>query len=403
MNLLDMDRKDEHHLFKKQRQWAQDAFSRAKIPAYLESILSHEYRSDTSLRTPFQHQRHILEGCEKSVIVFLNGNLRLDLSSVDNMKNSVIHPFTKAARSYAPLIESFHATVLHSEKDPLLLFNLMTYQDGLFLYIPPYTHLERPLQILHLVESSELLQASSRIHLVLGHEASITLLETSLHEGTHKTLHLSSLTCELAENAHLQHAYFDLSERKTHSVQGTFLRSSLKKASSLESTSLLQGPFHEHSQKIVLQGEDSSVKVQGAWVGDEEDQLRTTVCVDHKNMRCRSRLLFNGVVLGKATSIFEGTITIHEKASLSEAHEMNRNLILDEGSKAISTPNLIIHADDVKAQHGVTYGKLDQEALLYMRSRGISKEAAEKMLIRGFLQEVLQEAPHPAMRKRGLL
>jgi len=399
---LDIDALDEPNLLKKHRRHAQEALFSLKIPNYLEPILSHSYErlsSEEIVSPPLK--KYVLEGCEESYIIFMNGHLRLDLSNIQGLKNAVFLPFTKALRSYAPLFESFYSSILQSDKDPLFLLNLASYQEGAFLYIPPNAHFEKPLQILSCTKGTNDLWTAPRLHLVLGHHSSLTLLETTAHEGLNKVFHTSSSTFDLADGSSLQHALLDLSSTKTSSYHGTGVRAFLKKEASFSSTSALRGPFHRDSKKIVLQEEGASTSLQGGWIGAKEDQLHTSIHVEHMKPFCRSKQLFKGVVAEKSSSSFDGTIKIHEQANMSEAYELNNNLLLGKEAKASSYPNLEIYAEDVKAHHGVTYGKLDKEALFYMKSRGLPSHEAEKLLIGGFMHEILQEIPHPAMKEKA--
>lgn len=396
---LDIDLLDEIPLLKRHRLHAQESLMTQKVPDYLNQILEPLYtRPPSHETTPLHIKPYLLEGCEDSFLLFLNGRLRLDLSSLRGLNKAVLLPFAQAGRSYAPLLDSFHKAILHPEKDPLTLLALSGYEEGAFLYIPPGIHLEKPLQLLSLTRGEEPLWIAPRFHLVLGRSSSLTLLETCMHEGSNRILHTSASSFDLSEGSSLTYSWFDLTEKETDAFHGTSVRASLKKEASFLSTSALRGPFHRDSKKIVLQQESASASMKGIWMGKEEDQLHTSIQVEHISPSCRSEQLFKGVLSDRARSSFEGAVTVHEKASLSEAKEMNMNLLLSKEAQASSFPNLAIHTDDMKANHGVTYGKLDQEALLYLRSRGLPAQEAEKLLIHSFLNEVLQEMPHTVFR-----
>jgi Fe-S cluster assembly protein SufD len=397
---LDIDAIDEPPILKRHRRQAQEALFCQKIPKEIESILSYHYKRPSSQEIEFSSlKEHIQEGCEESYIVFINGFLRLDLSNIKGLSKAVLLPFHQAARSFSPLLDSFHSSHLLSEKDPLLLLQLSAYQEGAFLYIPPNLRYEKPLQILSYIKGSTNLWVAPRCHLTLGHHSSLTLLETPIHVAENKALHTNTLTFDIAEGASLQHSYVDLSKQETTTYHSTCLRAFLKKEASFSSISLTKGPFHRDSKKIVLQEEGASTNIQGIWLGKEEDQLHTIIQVKHIKPLCRSSQLFKGVLSENAVSSFHGTISIDEKASLSEAYETNHNLLIGEKSKASSYPNLEIFNDDVKVHHGVTYGKLDKEALFYMRTRGIDYEKAKKLLIQGFQREILEEIPHSSLKK----
>ena len=153
---LDIDLLEESPLLKRHRRHAQERLISQKIPDYLHPVLSHTYARPPSHDTsPLHIKPYVLEGCEESFLLFLNGQLRLDFSSLRGLKNSVFLPFAQASRSYAPLLDSFHESILHSENDPLMLLALSGYQEGAFLYVPPQVHLEKPIQLLSLTRGEQ--------------------------------------------------------------------------------------------------------------------------------------------------------------------------------------------------------------------------------------------------------
>jgi Fe-S cluster assembly protein SufD len=123
-----------------------------------------------------------------------------------------------------------------------------------------------------------------------------------------------------------------------------------------------------------------------------------TTDVDHAISHCHSSQIYKNVLDDRAHTVFQGRVHVAPDAQKTDAHQMNRNLLLSRNAQADSKPELIIHADDVKCSHGATVGDLDQEALFYLQSRGIDPETARNMMVHAFAAELLEALPEDSIR-----
>jgi Fe-S cluster assembly protein SufD len=130
----------------------------------------------------------------------------------------------------------------------------------------------------------------------------------------------------------------------------------------------------------------------------QASQSHTHVFVEHAAPHARSLQKFKGVLKDIAQSSFEGKIFVRPVAQKTEAYQLNHNLLLSEGAIANAKPNLEIFADDVKASHGATFSQVDEEQLFYLKSRGLSSMDATQLLIRGFMQEMIDQIPIASVR-----
>jgi len=148
---------------------------------------------------------------------------------------------------------------------------------------------------------------------------------------------------------------------------------------------------------VALEGAGSSVNVTGLSFGEGEQVLDYRLLIDHIGRSTSSDVFLKGAVEDTARSVFSGLLRIGRDAARSAAYETNRNLVLSEGAKAHSVPNLEILCDDVVCGHGSTVGPLDSEQLYYLESRGLRRDRAERLLVRGFFQEVIDRLPVPGL------
>jgi Fe-S cluster assembly protein SufD len=133
------------------------------------------------------------------------------------------------------------------------------------------------------------------------------------------------------------------------------------------------------------------------YFGSRSQMLDFRTLQDHAAPRTRSELLFKGAVEANAASVYSGLIRLREEAQKAEAYQTNRNLVLSEGAKAESIPNLEILANDVQCSHGSTVGPIDDDQLYYLGTRGIAPDAAERLIVLGFFDDVFSRLPHSGL------
>ena len=144
-------------------------------------------------------------------------------------------------------------------------------------------------------------------------------------------------------------------------------------------------------------GNGSTAKIYGAYFGEEDQTLDYRYFMNHIGMHTRSDMFLKGAVSDRALSVFTGMIRIEETGQKTEAFQTNRNLILSSGASAQSVPNLEILANDVMCGHGSTVGPLDEDQRYYLMSRGLTPERADRLQVRGFFEEVVQQIPDEAL------
>jgi Fe-S cluster assembly protein SufD len=142
-----------------------------------------------------------------------------------------------------------------------------------------------------------------------------------------------------------------------------------------------------------LLGAGASSDMLGLYFGDGDQHFDFNTSQDHIEPNTASDLLYKGALDGKSRAVFRGIIRVHKGAQRTDAYQTNRNLLLSPGARADSLPNLEIEADDVKCSHGASVGQLDSEAKFYLMSRGLSGIQAERLVVLGFLGEVLAKLP----------
>ena len=162
---------------------------------------------------------------------------------------------------------------------------------------------------------------------------------------------------------------------------------------------VMPGVSCDLNMKVRLTGEGAEANIYGAYVCGGQEKVRIAVDMFHEMPHCNSRQLFKGIAGGVSKVDFYGKITVAQDAQRTEAYQENHNILLSDGAKVDTKPQLEIYADDVKCSHGATIGRLNEEEQFYMRSRGISLEDAKVLQMISFIAPVLENIPDESYRE----
>ncbi len=331
----------------------------------------------------------------ESVIVCVNGHFSPILTRLSGIPSQVVVcSLNEAMKTYGTFLTNFWGKLLKEETDPFVTINQALHPEGVFIYIPPNTKIDSPIQILHLVDSSdEATLLLPRTTVYVGNHSEVTLLQTKVYHTHSQTLTNDVVEFAIENEAHVRYVEVQ-SKSHPNSWSLNAIRAHLKRGSTFLSVNVNENQSTtRHDIRVTLSGENAEASVNGVWMLSDKRESHTNIIIDHQAPHCRSYQLFKGVLNDLSRSSFEGKILVRKEAQKTDAFQVNNNLLLGEHAHADSKPNLEIFADDVKASHGSTIGQLDQDQLFYMQTRGLKETDAKKLLIRGFCEEVLDKIP----------
>ncbi|WOI57045.1 SufD family Fe-S cluster assembly protein [Palleronia sp. LCG004] len=269
---------------------------------------------------------------------------------------------------------------------PLCALNTAFATDGILIRVTG--KVSRPVSIVYLHEDA---RSDAILHHVvqLTEGAELTLLETGCVAARSNTL----IEADVADDATLHHVRSQGRNHDRRTASAGFAR--LGRASTYKSFTLsANGALTRNENVVEFTGDDAVAHVAGAAIGDG---ARTpfhnddTVFVTHDAVNCESRQVFKKVLKNGAVGVFQGKILVRKDAQKTDGYQISQALLLDDDSQFLAKPELEIYADDVACSHGSTTGAIDEEALFYLRSRGVPKARAEDLLVLAFLAETLEE------------
>lgn len=323
-------------------------------------------------------------------LVLVNGRFDAALSALDGLPAGVaLQPLSQVlagddARAVAMLGRRFEGA------DELFArFNAALAVEGALVRVAAGVEVARPLQLVFVGAPAAGDIALHLRHLIeLREDARLTVVEHHLGAGAHRHLANHMLHVHLARGARLVHARVqdeDTGASLLARTDAVLASNAQYRRVDLE----LGAALSRHELNIALQGEGAVAIAGGVLLADGRRHLDTRLGITHQARNTRCELPWRGLADQRGRAVFHGGILIQAGADGSDAALSNKNLLLSDTAEIDSQPVLVIHADEVKAAHGATVGRLDETALFYLRSRGIGREQARALLIQAFLREPL--------------
>ncbi|MBS0585956.1 MAG: Fe-S cluster assembly protein SufD [Verrucomicrobia bacterium] len=328
-------------------------------------------------------------------VVLQNGALT---TSLKNAMPFVVSSLEEAYVTYASFIQSRILRRIAEEEDFFALAVESFQEGGIFLYIPPKTHLTIPIHLIQQYQGKNN-HIASKIQIVVGKESYCEIIAESKYEEFQESAALELFDVVLEKGATCKITDLNFGPKDVVTIKS--VRALVKSGANFAITTATKGSsLHRFHYQVELAEEDASCDLQGVWQLREDRRAHFSGEVKHLSPHTRSNQHFKGVLLDKARSTFTGKIFVASPAQKTEAYQLNNNLVLSDGASAFTKPHLEIFADDVKASHGATVSQLSEEELFYMRSRGYKESLARQVLMRGFLEEILVSIPQEEIKNK---
>jgi Fe-S cluster assembly protein SufD len=331
-----------------------------------------------------------IPGYECNFIVFVNGAYNKELSVIISPDDQlVIKPLLTAIVEDSGIINRYFTKLVDSSTDAFAALNTAFWQSGIFIHIPKNIHLEKPVFILHLHDATlKTVVSQTRVLAVVGDNSEVTVVEKFNTSGSHPVFNSVVEEIVVQENAALH--YHKIQNDAGHFFQVTHTRIHQSSGSRVNTfTVMLDGQLVRNNLSITIDGERCESHFYGLYLLHKNTLGDNHTVVDHTKPNSFSNELYKGIMDGQSRGVFNGKIYVRPQAQKTNAFQSNRNILLSDTSTINTKPQLEIWADDVKCSHGCTTGQLDEEALFYLQSRGISKHRARALLLYAFAGEIL--------------
>jgi len=336
-----------------------------------------------NLVDPFVRDAHA--GCR---IVVVNGRRQSELSAASLPTGVTLRG-----------IEPADGLAARPNATPFADLNAAFFQDAIVLEIAPKAVVTEPIELLMIaVPSACPALISPRIRIVVGPEAEVTILERYVGLGGYLESFTNAVTdVSVGHGARVSHVKVQEEPDTAFHLASLFVHQD--RSSTFRSHAItFGGKIARNDITAVLDGEGAECTLNGLYVASGQSLVDTHTTIDHAKPHCPSHELYKGILAGRSRAVFNGKIIVRPDAQKTDAKQTNKALLLTDDAQVNTKPQLEIFADDVKCTHGAAIGQLDDDALFYMRARGLSVDDARHMLIEAFAGEVLDGIPVAPIR-----
>ncbi len=312
---------------------------------------------------------------EHSRLNIRNGKIIIEglNSSLSKHKDILFEHFT----NYAKIENGFDA------------LNTAFAHDGAFIHLPDNIILEEPIYILYLNGSDEDHVISQPRNLIItGKNSQLSIVESYL--GLSEKKYFTNTLTEMVINENTIVDHYKIQNENLNSFHISKTQVNQERGSTYSSHNVvLGGSLVRNNVNTVLNGEGCETNYYGLYFTRENQHIDNHTLVDHAKPHCHSNEFYKGILSGGSRGVFNGKIIVRKDAQKTNAYQSNKNLLLSNAASIDTKPQLEIFADDVRCTHGATVGQIEDEAIFYLRSRGVSEENARSLLVNAFASDVI--------------
>ncbi len=344
---------------------------------------------------------HLYPDGTAAQLVFVNGRHEPTLSSAAALPDGLtVASLREALASDAAALQHLLGRIAHYDVSAFMALNTALFDDAAIIRVAKHAVIERPVNLVFVSAGSGAPAISyPRLLIVAGEHSQSTFIESHVAsgDGTHFSCAVTEVSCG-AESI-VDHYRVQLERRHGYHFCGQQVQAA-RAATFLSHAFSLGGAIVRNDLGAVLGGEGIDLTLNGLYLADGDTLVDNHTTIDHAQPHCGSHEVYKGILGGRAKGVFNGKIIVRQDAQKTDAKQTNKAMLLSEAAQINTKPQLEIFADDVKCTHGATVGQLDLDALFYLQARGISREDARGLLIRGFAGDVANRVKFAPLRER---
>jgi len=331
-------------------------------------------------------------------IVLVNGQYVLAFSSLEEEVGLTVKPIDEADDE-SNFIKHF---AQHADKtgSAMVALNTALYTSGLFIEVAKGKVLQKPIHIVHVATGDADFFTQTRNLIVLEPNAEAEIVESFITiDGAATNVQNKVTEIVVCENAKLQHYYIQIAEATSHYFNHTEVYQEKYSLYNNYNCNFPGPSFVRNDINVRLDAENVESHLYGINLTSENQFVDNHTVVDHMKPHCESYEWYKNIPQDTSTAVFNGKIFVREDAQKTNAFQQNNNMLIGDKSTVYTKPQLEIFADDVKCSHGCTMGQFDEEALFYLRARGIGEESARLLLVHAFAFDVTTRFSNPIIRE----
>jgi len=338
--------------------------------------------------TAEQVKANVFEGYAGDVLVFANGHYQPTLSStIEEIEVTLLSEKANTALG----------SIAKPEKDPFCALNQSSFESGIFISIPKKAQIHKPILMLNFFKANAGQVIQPRVWIEVGDFAEVSFINHSVNLS--ETPYFVNKVVEIKGGLNTQIRFYNLQDEGKNAIEVNNTETDIQKDGRFSSVSIsLSGELVRNNLSLNIVGGNSEGNMYGLYLLNGKSHVDNHTNVDHTVAHAESNELYKGILADSSRGVFNGKIFVRQDAQKTNAFQQNNNILLSEDAVVNTKPQLEIWADDVKCSHGCTTGQLDEEALFYLRARGIGKDQAKGLLLYAFAGEVLEHIRDDSFR-----
>ncbi|MEE9572869.1 MAG: Fe-S cluster assembly protein SufD [Candidatus Neomarinimicrobiota bacterium] len=361
----------------------------------LNSLVKTEYRLPNREIGKFDHNligNYGVDNCHR--IVFINGRFDAKLSTFDHTTERI------TIKNTTEIFSDSNQTSIKNDADPFILLNKAFVSGGYYIEIDSNYTEAKPLHILNIIYDEKGNSQNHHFNLIkVGDNSQVSIIEENVNISQKDLFKNTVYKISVDENSTLSHILLQKDHTKSKNLNHIFVD---QQDNSTYSTQMINigGKLVRNEINVQINGENCDTDISGLSLLSGNNHVDNYVIVTHDKPNSSSRQLFKYILDESSEGVFNGLVTVQPDAQKTDSQQTNKNILLSKNALMNSNPQLEIYADDVKCSHGSATGELDEDAIFYLRSRGIDLLAAKSLLIEGFAKEVIDKIKIDSIKEK---
>jgi len=335
---------------------------------------------------------HSFDNCHR--IVFINGIFDFELSDLDGIAKQIT--IKNISDSYGKLTNN--STV--NDANPFILLNKAFVTGGNVIEIDSNYIEDKPLHILNIIyDGKDSIQHHQQNLIQIGKNSQISIIEENVNINKKELFKNTVYNIQIDKNSLLSHILLQQNHAKSRELNHIFVE---QQDSSTYNTQMINigGDLVRNDINIQINGENCDTDISGLSLLSGKDHIENYTVVSHNKPNSNSHQLFKYILDESSEGVFNGLVSVQPDAQKTDSQQTNKNILLSKNALMNSNPQLEIYADDVKCSHGSATGELDEDAIFYLRSRGIDLMKAKSLLIEGFAKEIIDKIEIDSVKEK---
>ncbi|MFC1786096.1 Fe-S cluster assembly protein SufD [Candidatus Neomarinimicrobiota bacterium] len=327
-------------------------------------------------------------------IVFINGKFDAALSAIDDISKQI------AIKNISESFNDLNQNSIKNDTNPFILLNKALVSGGYTIEIESDYIAEKPLHILSIISNEkDNIQQHQKNLIKIGKNSQVSIIEENVNTNQKELFKNTVYNIQVADNSTLSHILLHKNDAKSKDLNHIFVE---QQNDSTYKTQLINigGDLIRNDITVQIDGENCSTDISGLSLLSGKDHIENYTIVSHNKPNSNSQQLFKYILDESSEGVFNGLVSVQSGAQKTDSQQTNKNILLSKKALMNSNPQLEIYADDVKCSHGSATGELDEDAIFYLRSRGIDLLSAKSLLIEGFAKEVTDKIRTDSVREK---